>query len=39
LDRRGLLYVGDAKMAARQTRATIAVGGDYYLCPLSGVQL
>jgi transposase len=38
LDRRGLLYVGDAKMAARQTRATVAVGGDYYLCPLSGVQ-
>jgi transposase len=38
LDRRGLLYVGDAKMAARQTRATIAAGGDYYLCPLSSVQ-
>ena len=35
LDRRGLLYVGDGKMAARATRATIAAGGDYYLCPLS----
>jgi transposase len=35
LDRRGLLYVGDGKMAARPTRATIAAGGDYYLCPLS----
>ena len=38
LDRRGLLYVGDAKMAARQTRATIAAGGDCYLCPLSSVH-
>jgi transposase len=37
LDRRGLLYVGDGKMAARPTRATIAAGGDYYLCPLSEI--
>jgi transposase len=38
LDRRGLLYVGDGKMAARATRATIASGGDYYLCPLSEIH-
>jgi transposase len=38
LDRRGLLYVGDGKMAARSTRATIAAGGDYYLCPLSEIH-
>ncbi len=38
LDRRGLLDVGDGKMAARTTRATIAAGGDYYLCPLSEIH-
>jgi transposase len=38
LDRRGLLYVGDAKMAARQTRAQIAAAGDFYLCPLAGIH-
>lgn len=38
LDRRGLLYVGDGKMAARLTRATIAAGGDYYLCPLCEIH-
>jgi transposase len=38
LDRHGLLYVGDGKMAARETRATIAAGGDYYLCPLSALH-
>jgi transposase len=32
--RRGLLYVGDCKMAALATRAMVAAGGDYYLCPL-----
>jgi transposase len=37
--RRGLTYVGDCKMAALQTRATIAASGDYYLCPLSSTQL
>jgi len=36
--RRGLLYVGDCKMAALSTRAVLAQGGDYYLCPL-GAQL
>lgn len=39
LGRRGLLYVGDCKMAARETRACIAARGDYYLCPLPQVQL
>lgn len=38
LDRHGLLYVGDCKMASRQTRATIASAGDFYLCPLAEVQ-
>ena len=39
LGRRGLLFVGDCKMAARETRAFIASRGDFYLCPLSQVQL
>lgn len=39
LGRRGLLYVGDCKMAARETRACIASRGDYYLCPLPQIQL
>jgi transposase len=38
LGRRGLLYVGDCKMAARETRAFIASRGDYYVCPLPQVQ-
>src|SRR5919108_4152223 len=37
--RRGLLYVGDCKLAARATRAFIAASGDFYLCPLPQVQL
>jgi transposase len=37
--RHGLLYVGDCKMAARDTRARIAAAGDFYLCPLPQVQL
>src|SRR5919109_3164339 len=39
LGRRGLLYVGDCKMGALETRAFIQAGGDYYLCPLSETQL
>jgi transposase len=39
LGQRGLLYVGDCKMAARETRAFIAAPGDFYLCPLPQVQL
>jgi transposase len=37
--RRGLLYVGDGKMGALETRAFIQAGGDAYLCPLAEVQL
>ena len=39
LGRAGLLYVGDCKMAALPTRAYVQHSGDYYLCPLSGVQV
>lgn len=39
LGRDGLLFVGDCKMGSQRTRATIASGRDYYLCPLAGVQL
>jgi len=39
LDEHGLLYVGDCKMAALGTRAFIQNSQDYYLCPLSEVQL
>lgn len=39
LGRPGLLSVGDAKMAALETRATLAAAGDYYRCPLPAVQL
>lgn len=38
LQQRGLLYVGDCKMAALQTRASLAAQGDFYLCPLSALQ-
>lgn len=39
LQQHGLLYVGDCKMAAAQTRATLQAQGDFYLCPLSAVQI
>lgn len=39
LHQSGLLYVGDCKMAALQTRAHLQTQGDYYLCPLSAVQV
>src|SRR5918996_1701424 len=39
LQRSGLLYVGDCKMAAHGTRGFIALAGDYYLCPLPQTQL
>lgn len=39
LGRSGLLYVGDSKMPSRETRAFIQAGGDYYLGPLTKVQL
>jgi transposase len=34
----GRTYVGDCKMAALATRAFVAAGGDFYLCPLSENQ-
>ncbi len=39
LNTAGLLYVGDCKMAALDTRASIQAAGDYYLCPLSALQV
>src|SRR5215472_14922092 len=39
LQKNGLLYVGDCKMAALQTRASLQARGDYYLCPLSALQM
>jgi transposase len=39
IGRRGLLYVGDCKMGALETRASLQAGGDCYLCPLAEVQL
>src|SRR5262249_51789782 len=35
----GRTYVGDCKMAALGTRAFVAAGGDFYLCPLPETQL
>jgi transposase len=35
----GRTYVGDCKMAALATRAYVAAGADYYLCPLAEKQL
>jgi len=39
LQEHGLLYVGDCKMAALDTRAFVQAQGDYYLCPLSKNQM
>jgi transposase len=35
----GRTYVGDCKMAALATRAFVAAGADWYLCPLSENQI
>jgi transposase len=35
----GRAYVGDCKMAALATRAFVAAGEDFYLCPLSENQV
>lgn len=35
----GLLYVGDVKLGALSTRASLAAAGDFYLCPLSALQM
>jgi len=39
LEMQELLYIGDCKMAALETRAFVQAGHDYYLCPLSETQL
>lgn len=39
LERAGLLYIGDCKMAAEKTRAHLQAQGDFYLCPLSALQV
>jgi transposase len=39
LGKTGLLYVGDCKMAALQTRASLQFHGDGYLCPLPALQM
>ena len=39
IQRHGVLYVGDCKMAALNTRAYVAAHQDYYLCPLPAVQM
>jgi transposase len=39
LQRSGVLYVGDCKMAALATRAHVAAHSDHYLCPLPAVQM
>jgi len=35
----GLTFIGDCKMAASQTRAYVVNSKNYYLCPLSALQL
>src|SRR5262249_21754304 len=35
----GRTYIGDCKMAALGTRAFVAAGGDFYLCPLPENQI
>ncbi len=37
LGQSGRLYVGDCKMGALESRAMVAMGGDYYLMPLAMV--
>ncbi len=37
--RRGVLYVGDCKMGALATRATVEDGYNYDLCPLAATQV
>ena len=39
LEKSGLLYVGDCKMASIATRTHLALGKDFYLCPLSAKQV
>jgi len=39
IKKHGVLYVGDCKMASLNTRSYLAASLDYYLCPLSAVQM
>jgi len=39
LNTHGLLYVGDCKMAALDTRAYLEAQQDFYLCPLAASQM
>ena len=39
IQQHGVLYVGDCKMAAMNTRCYVAAQHDYYLCPLPAVQM
>jgi transposase len=39
VEQRGLLYVGDCKMGALETRAFVQAGGDTSLCPLAEWQV
>ena len=39
IQQHGVLYVGDCKMAAMNTRCYVAAQQDYYLCPLPAVQM
>jgi transposase len=39
LGKTGLRYIGDCKIAALLTRASVHYYGDFYLCPLSAVQM
>jgi len=39
IQQHGVLYVGDCKMAALNTRCYVAAHQDYYLCPLPAVQM
>jgi transposase len=39
LDEHGLLYVGDCKMGALETRGFVQAQNDFYLCPLAKTQM
>jgi transposase len=39
LGKHALTYIGDAKMAALETRASVAASDNYYLCPLPATHV
>lgn len=39
LQKKGLLFIGDCKMSSTEVRSHISKSNDYYLCPLSAVQI